>query len=79
MPGSATAGLRCTTGAEMHAHGAQAEMIAAKSGVKLPADFLAAAMASGLSETALLRYIDTQVPPMYVLEGYRHVACSLGT
>ena len=50
----------------------QAEMIAAKSGVKLPADFVAAAMASGLSETALLRYIDLQVPPMCVVQGYRY-------
>ena len=49
-------------------------MIAAKSGVQLPADFLAAAMASGLSETALLRYIDTQVSPKIASEAYGHVS-----
>ena len=53
-------------------------MLAAKSGVKLPSDFLAAAMASGLSETALLKYLDTQVPPTDVFEKYCHVSCPLG-
>ena len=63
--------IRCCT--EMRTCDAQAEMLAAKSGVKLPTDFVAAAMASGLSETALLRYIDLQVPPSSGLHGCCHV------